>query len=98
MMVPTSLNKTLFVATLPLALHLVAALPAVQAQVSGQLLINEFRLRGPGGAQDEFIEIYNPGGGNSGYASAVRRIDQYPVLVWNSADGVVPDLRQRGRD
>ena len=61
MMVPTSLNKTLFVATMLLAIHLVVALPAVHAQVSGQLLINEFRLRGPGGAQDEFIEIYNPG-------------------------------------
>jgi hypothetical protein len=33
-----------------------AAPPTVTA---GQLLISEFRLRGPGGAQDEFIEIYN---------------------------------------
>jgi hypothetical protein len=32
-----------------------------QAQTAtvGQLLITEFRLRGPGGANDEFIEIYN---------------------------------------
>ena len=27
----------------------------------GDLLISEFRLRGPGGANDEFVEIYNPG-------------------------------------
>jgi hypothetical protein len=33
----------------------------------GQLLISEFRLRGPSGAQDEFIEIYN----NSGAAHTV---------------------------
>ena len=27
---------------------------------AGQVLISEFRTRGPGGASDEFIEIYNP--------------------------------------
>ena len=27
---------------------------------AGQLLISEFRTRGPGGASDEFVEIYNP--------------------------------------
>jgi len=26
---------------------------------AGQIIISEFRLRGPGGAEDEFIEIYN---------------------------------------
>jgi hypothetical protein len=44
---------------------------------SGDLLISEFRLRGPGGANDEFIEIYNASGsdhtvvtadGSAGYA------------------------------
>ena len=35
------------------------------------LLINEFRLSGPGGAQDEFVELYNA----SGSALAVRSID-----------------------
>ena len=34
--------------------------PTVAA--AGQLVISEFRLRGPGGAQDEFIEIYNRSG------------------------------------
>lgn len=28
---------------------------------AGGLLISEFRLRGPAGANDEFVEIYNPG-------------------------------------
>ncbi|HEX8071742.1 MAG TPA: FG-GAP-like repeat-containing protein [Pyrinomonadaceae bacterium] len=27
---------------------------------AGDLLISEFRLAGPGGAQDEFVELYNP--------------------------------------
>ena len=27
---------------------------------AGQLLISEFRTRGPSGASDEFIEVYNP--------------------------------------
>src|SRR4029078_2830670 len=29
-----------------------------QTATAGQLLISEFRLRGPSGANDEFIEIY----------------------------------------
>src|SRR5262245_35834108 len=36
---------------------LLAAVPA-----EAQLIISEFRLRGPGGANDEFIEIYNNSG------------------------------------
>jgi hypothetical protein len=32
---------------------------AAQTATAGQLLISEFRLRGPAGASDEFIEIYN---------------------------------------
>ncbi|HET6976886.1 MAG TPA: lamin tail domain-containing protein [Pyrinomonadaceae bacterium] len=44
---------------------------------AGDLLISEFRLRGPSGANDEFVEIYNPGtapftvstaDGSSGYS------------------------------
>ena len=45
-----------------LATHAIAP-PAAQAQATaaGQLFISEFRLRGPNGANDEFIEIYgNP--------------------------------------
>ena len=48
------------------------------AQVAaGQLIISEFRVRGPNGANDEFIEIYNNSGadhtvagGGTGYAVA----------------------------
>jgi subtilisin-like proprotein convertase family protein len=32
---------------------------AAQTATAGQLLISEFRVRGPNGANDEFIEIYN---------------------------------------
>jgi len=38
-------------------LLLVMSVP--RADAAGGLIISEFRLRGPGGAQDEFIEIYN---------------------------------------
>src|SRR5678815_5429316 len=41
---------------LAIAMTVVLALPALGA---GSLIISEFRLRGPNGAQDEFIEIYN---------------------------------------
>jgi subtilisin-like proprotein convertase family protein len=45
---------------------------------TGQLIISELRLRGPGGVNDEFIEVYNnsgsnhtvASGGGSGYAVA----------------------------
>jgi hypothetical protein len=33
-----------------------------QTATAGQLVISEFRLRGPSGANDEFIEIYNASG------------------------------------
>jgi len=47
--------------TLFLALVLVVAeMPRVFA--AGSLIISEFRLRGPSGANDEFIEIYNDSG------------------------------------
>jgi hypothetical protein len=37
---------------------------AAQTATAGQLVISEFRLRGPAGANDEFIEIYNNIGAN----------------------------------
>lgn len=51
--------------------------PPPQAVVAGELIISEFRVRGPSGANDEFIEIYNASGadhtvagGGTGYAVA----------------------------
>ena len=37
---------------------------------SGQLIISEFRVRGPSGANDEFIEIYNNSGADHTVAAA----------------------------
>lgn len=53
-----------FVAIVLMAIHMVAATPAAQAQTAtaGQIIISEFRLRGPNGANDEFIELYNASG------------------------------------
>lgn len=61
-----SLSSTfvLFVAIVILAIHMIAATPAAQAQTAtaGQIIISEFRVRGPSGPNDEFIEIYNASG------------------------------------
>jgi hypothetical protein len=49
------------------ALFLVLAQSTAQAQ----LIISEFRLRGPSGANDEFIEIYNNSGADHTVSAAV---------------------------
>src|SRR5512132_2148435 len=55
---------------------LLAILAAADARAQAPLVISEFRSRGPGGSNDEFIEIYNnsivpvivsSGGGSSGF-------------------------------
>src|SRR4029453_17936323 len=48
------------VATSAILLSLTVNIPSVEA--AGSLIIGEFRLRGPSGAGDEFIEIYNDSG------------------------------------
>ncbi len=50
----------------------------------GQLLISEVRLRGPGGAQDEFIEIYN----NNGVGLSVSPLDGSGGFAIVASDGV----------
>lgn len=52
--------------------------------LAGTLLISEFRLRGPSGANDEFIEIYN----NSGSAHTVTSISGTGYGV-AASDGVL---------
>jgi len=44
--------------------------PSVNVATAGQLIISEFRLRGPGGATDEFIEIYNASGADHTVAAS----------------------------
>lgn len=57
--------------------------PAVVVQ-AGNLLISEFRLRGPNGANDEFIEIYN----NTGAAQTVASVDGSSGYALVASDGV----------
>jgi len=59
------------------ALMFAAFVFACATQASAQLIISEFRVRGPNGANDEFIELYNNSGadhtvagGGTGYAVA----------------------------
>jgi hypothetical protein len=55
-----SLRTPLCVLATGLFMALGDAWPAeAQTATAGQLLISEFRVRGPSGANDEFIEIYN---------------------------------------
>jgi hypothetical protein len=55
-----SVRTPLVVLAAGLAMFLGDARPAdAQTATAGQLLISEFRVRGPNGANDEFIEIYN---------------------------------------
>ena len=44
---------------------------ALQTATAGQLIISEFRVRGPNGANDEFIEIYNASGADHHVTAAV---------------------------
>ncbi len=50
---------------------------------AGQLLISEFRVRGPSGANDEFIEIYN----NSGADHTVAAVDASSGYGVAASDG-----------
>lgn len=86
--------------TLPfVAFHLVFLVTEANAQASaGQLIISEFRLRGPGGANDEFIEIYNTldsahtvNGSGTGTGYGVAASDG--LLRCNIPDGTVIPAR-----
>jgi hypothetical protein len=70
--VPSSLFA-LLVALLFVAVHMFVMSPSVEAQTAtaGQIIISEFRVRGPSGANDEFIEIYNASGAFAGQAPKV---------------------------
>jgi hypothetical protein len=44
--------------------------PTPALATTGQIIISEFRVRGPSGAQDEFIELYNASGADHTVAAA----------------------------
>jgi hypothetical protein len=61
---------------------------------AGQLIISEFRVRGPNGANDEFIEIYNNSGADHTVTAAVTdgSDDGYAVAASNGvARCVIPN-------
>ena len=61
------------------------AFTAVIGPFAGDLLISEFRLRGPGGAGDEFIELYN----NTETPIAVNTTDGTEGWAIAASDGVI---------
>jgi hypothetical protein len=68
--------------TTPKAVAPTLSLP--HAASAGQLVISEFRLRGPNGTNDEFIEIYN----NSGADHTVQAADASAGYALAASDGV----------
>ena len=61
------------------------AFTAVTGPFAGDVLISEFRLRGPGGANDEFIELYN----NTETPISVNTTDDSAGWALAASDGVV---------
>ena len=63
---PTVSKRTVTASRIPVGVRsLPTGRPGGEAEVTataGQLVISEFRVRGPSGANDEFIEIYNNSG------------------------------------
>ena len=61
------------------------AMTAVTGPFAGDLLISEFRLRGPAGDDDEFIELYN----NTDAPIAVATTDGSSGWALAASDGVI---------
>jgi uncharacterized repeat protein (TIGR01451 family) len=61
------------------------AFTAVTGPFAGDVLISEFRLRGPGGDDDEFIELYN----NADTPIAVTTTDGSSGWALAASDGVI---------
>ena len=57
---------------------------------AGQIIISEFRLRGPSGANDEFIELYNNSGAAHTVAAAVTVPASTGYGVYASDDLITP--------
>jgi hypothetical protein len=60
-------------------------IPGIATASPGDLMISEFRLRGPNGANDEFIEIYN----SSGAQLTVQSADGSAGYAVGAADGII---------
>lgn len=60
-------------------------IPGIAAPSPGDLLISEFRVRGPNGANDEFVELYNA----SGAQLTVQSADASAGLAVAASDGAI---------
>ncbi len=76
--IDTDQNVTDFTAALPTPRN------SSSAGVAVLLLISEFRLRGPGGTNDEFVEIYNP----NNVTATVNTTDLSAGYALVASDGV----------
>lgn len=74
----------MLVAVLLLGSAVNPAFAEVNADPECDLIISEFRLRGPNGANDEFVEIYN----NSGAAHKVKTTDGSAGYAVVASDGM----------
>ena len=61
------------------------ALTVVTGPFEGDILISEFRLRGPGGANDEYIEVYN----NADGPHSVQATDESAGYAIAASDGII---------
>jgi hypothetical protein len=82
-----TLTVTLFFSSLCMPSTFANSAPerSVVVSAAGSLLIGEFRLRGPNGANDEFIEIYNA----SAAAHTVASVDGSSGYTLAASDGVI---------
>ncbi|MBV9929162.1 MAG: DUF11 domain-containing protein [Acidobacteria bacterium] len=68
------------------------ALTSITGPFPGAILISEFRLRGPAGAADEFIELYN----NSDTPHTVQPVDDSAGYAVAASDGVIRCVVESG--
>jgi hypothetical protein len=65
------MSRSIVITASALLLAVAAVSPAAaQTAAAGDLVISEFRVRGPNGANDEFIEIYNASGADHTVAAS----------------------------
>ncbi|MGZ5493942.1 MAG: hypothetical protein ACXW3E_10895, partial [Thermoanaerobaculia bacterium] len=55
--------------SLSVSVAILLTLAALPAWAAGSLIISEFRLQGPAGSADEYIEIYNDSGADHNVAA-----------------------------
>lgn len=62
---------------------------STQPTTTGNLIISEFRLRGPGGANDEFVELYNPSTTTPHRVASADNSEGW-ALAWNNGTVTTP--------